>query len=267
MAERKTFHPFPRLPLEIRLQIWRLASPHGRPISKLSPLDRESTSKRDQALRSLLYACKESHLETLSMYTRIYDRRVVEGPRHYSLINLDRDELNFKCIHDFVHADGTKISIKNVFASCDRLNPGRTLDDFLRMRIDERPSLESLILVVPRQPGSRGIMPSQRDEYLRYLKARLDWSRRMDQHQVVMEQKWGQAEAGKQQWAMPRVLVNIEQLIKHQHNVVVERATDVRHIPNDENAADLIEKWTSMAPYIRLHVDIRLPGQRTDLES
>lgn len=82
-----TFHPFPRLPLELRLKIWRSSLPGPRLI-RISVEDGSFKSNTPHPLG--LQICKESREETL----RIYQLSIaVEPSKNHIYINTDHDGL------------------------------------------------------------------------------------------------------------------------------------------------------------------------------
>ncbi|KAI1127409.1 hypothetical protein F5Y10DRAFT_242719 [Nemania abortiva] len=86
-----TFHPFPKLPLEIRQQIWEM-SVEPREVAVVSYLTRRWRSPAP----SLLHACSEARLHLQRQYTKVFglsafERQHMPDPLIYTWVNPNSD--------------------------------------------------------------------------------------------------------------------------------------------------------------------------------
>lgn len=93
------FHPFPRLPLELRLQIWNLALPGPRVVQVIEAKKRHMLTRQasyhwtsNSPSPILLRVCKESREEALRTYTAAFGRNENDG-RVY--VDFDKDTVFF----------------------------------------------------------------------------------------------------------------------------------------------------------------------------
>jgi hypothetical protein len=93
-----TFHPFPHLPDELRLQIWRLAASQPRTLTMHAypPQSRDvDYLVSPDPIPALIHTCHESRMEALMSYTKAFSCGV--GPR-YTWVNFNLDTIR---VHDY----------------------------------------------------------------------------------------------------------------------------------------------------------------------
>lgn len=231
--------------------IWQSAFPTGRRLTSLSRQEicssgRTRTSET-QRVDSLYLACKESHFEVLCSYTRVYSR-IGPIPDRYHLVNLDNDALEFRALKNSSYSDGSTLPARNIWARVRLHGINYSIRAFLRLR-SEYTSLGAFILVVHKHRG-RTILSSQREEYLRFLKARVVRDFGKDTQLATSRKMQLERDGIMPKVVIPRLLIDIEALVEDHASNVRRTAMDLRDIPDDENSEDLINKWASISAYV-----------------
>ncbi|KAH7308335.1 ankyrin repeat-containing domain protein [Rhexocercosporidium sp. MPI-PUGE-AT-0058] len=93
VSELTTFHPFPRLPDELRLLIWNLASAHPRTVT-IHAYPRQTQIAEylisPSPITAPLHTCRESRTEALTTYTKAF--HYPNNPR-YTFVNFHVDTI------------------------------------------------------------------------------------------------------------------------------------------------------------------------------